>query len=72
MLTYTHFDCRETDTQIILHMEQYPTKAMTMTDITCERWINDEVLTVNRSSIDCRMERTVMRVSNFSTIMAEL
>ncbi len=33
----TKFDCRETDTQIIWHVEQQTTRAKMVTDITCEK-----------------------------------
>ncbi len=36
-LTHTIFDCKETDTQIIWHVEQWNTKGKMITDITCEK-----------------------------------
>ncbi len=36
-LNHTRFDCRETETQIIWHVEQWNTKGKMVTDITCEK-----------------------------------
>ena len=36
-LTHTKFDCREMDTQIIWHVEQWNTVGKMVTDITCEK-----------------------------------
>ncbi len=36
-LTHTRFDCRETDTQIVWHVEQWNTQGKIVTDITCEK-----------------------------------
>ncbi len=36
-LTHTKFDCRETEGQIIWHVEQWNRKAKMVTDITCEK-----------------------------------
>lgn len=36
-LPHTRFDCRETDTQMIWHVEQWTAKAKMVTDITCEK-----------------------------------
>ncbi len=36
-LTRTRFDCRETDSQILWHVEQWNTKGKMVTDIQCEK-----------------------------------
>ncbi len=36
-LTHTVFDCQETETQIVWHVEQWNTKGKMVTDITCEK-----------------------------------
>ncbi len=36
-LTHTRFDCQETETQIVWHVEQWNTKGKMVTDITCEK-----------------------------------
>lgn len=42
--TRTRFDCKETDTQIIWHLEQWNTKGKMITDIACNK---SEMLLVN-------------------------
>ncbi len=45
-LTHTLFDCHETDTQIVWHVEQWNKKGRMVSDITCEKkdmlWVNYE------------------------------
>ena len=48
-LVHTDFDCRETDTQIIWHVEQRSTSGRMVTDITCEK---RDMLLVNYESPD--------------------
>ena len=46
---HTEFDCRETDTQIVWHVEQRSTSGRMITDITCEK---KDMLLVNYESPD--------------------
>ncbi len=46
---HTEFDCRETDTQIIWHVEQRSSSGRMVTDVTCEK---KDMLLVNYESPD--------------------
>ena len=46
---HTEFDCRETDTQIIWHVEQHSASGRMITDVTCEK---KDMLLVNYESPD--------------------
>ena len=46
-LTHTKFDCRETEEQIIWHVEQWDTKGKMITDITCQK---KDMLLVNHEA----------------------
>ena len=48
-LVHTDFDCRETDTQIIWHVEQRSTSGRMVTDISCEK---KDMLLVNYEAPD--------------------
>ena len=48
-LVHTDFDCRETETQIVWHVEQRSTSGRMVTDITCEK---KDMLLVNYESPD--------------------
>lgn len=48
-LVHTDFDCRETDTQVIWHVEQRSSSGRMVTDVTCEK---KDMLLVNYESPD--------------------
>ena len=48
-LVHTDFDCRETDTQIVWHVDQRSSSGRMITDVTCEK---KDMLLVNYESPD--------------------